>query len=189
MLRDVICKTAFTRYNRLSNRLYNLFDNRLYRVNKHPTGCQTGCQTGLTTGVTAVLNEQHCSFNQLSNRLYNPVWYQIWASGNSFQTTSWNVSSQEWQQTGTSDSEELWKKDGSSRSSNYFAGYHFANCDTKTNALMSMWGAQRWLHRLYRRVLGIIFTGYKFKDMNHFSHKRWLHRSMACFILYDRWSS
>jgi len=25
-------------------------DNRLYRVNKHPTGYQTGCQTGLTTG-------------------------------------------------------------------------------------------------------------------------------------------
>ena len=48
----------FTRYNRLSNRLYNQFDNRLYRVNKHPTGCQTGCQTGLTTGLTTVLNEQ-----------------------------------------------------------------------------------------------------------------------------------
>jgi len=32
--------------------------NRLYRVNKHPTGCQTGCQTGLTTGLTTVLNEQ-----------------------------------------------------------------------------------------------------------------------------------
>jgi len=39
------CKTPFTRYSRLSNRLYNRFDNRLYRVNKHPTGCQTGCQT------------------------------------------------------------------------------------------------------------------------------------------------
>ena len=48
----------FTRYNRLSNRLYNQFDNRLYRVNKHPTGCQTSCQTGLTTGLTTVLNEQ-----------------------------------------------------------------------------------------------------------------------------------
>ena len=43
--------TPFTRYNRLSNRrLYNRFDNRLYRVNKHPTGCQTG--------LTTVLNEQ-----------------------------------------------------------------------------------------------------------------------------------
>jgi len=49
-------KTPFTRYNRL----YNRFDNRLYRVNKHPTGCQTGCDNrfdnrvertaGLTTG-------------------------------------------------------------------------------------------------------------------------------------------
>jgi len=27
-------------------------DNRLYRVDKHPTGCQTGCQNGLTTGLT-----------------------------------------------------------------------------------------------------------------------------------------
>jgi len=26
----------------------NRIDNRLYRVNKHPTSCQTGCQTGLT---------------------------------------------------------------------------------------------------------------------------------------------
>jgi len=34
--------TPFTRYNRS--------DNRLYRVNKHPTGCQTG--------LTTVLNEQ-----------------------------------------------------------------------------------------------------------------------------------
>ena len=37
------------------NRLYNRFDNRLYRVNKHPTGCQTSCQTGLTTGLTTDL--------------------------------------------------------------------------------------------------------------------------------------
>ena len=52
--------TPFTQYNRLSIRLYNRFDNRLYRVNKHATGCQnnrlhvcvhdtTGCQAGLTT--------------------------------------------------------------------------------------------------------------------------------------------
>ena len=32
------------------NRLYNRFDNRLYRVSKHPTDCQTGGETGLTTG-------------------------------------------------------------------------------------------------------------------------------------------
>jgi len=37
-----VANTPFTRYSRLSNR----FDNRLYRVNKHPTGCQTGCQSG-----------------------------------------------------------------------------------------------------------------------------------------------
>jgi len=36
--------TPFTRYN------------RLYGVNKHPTGCQTGCQTGL--------------YNRFDNRLY-----------------------------------------------------------------------------------------------------------------------
>ena len=46
--------TPFTRYSRL----YNRFDNRLYRVNKHPTGCQSGCQKGLTTGLTTVLNER-----------------------------------------------------------------------------------------------------------------------------------
>ena len=36
----------FTRYNLLSNR----FDNRLYRVYKHSTGCQTRLTTGLTNG-------------------------------------------------------------------------------------------------------------------------------------------
>jgi len=35
----LLTNTLFTRYNRLLNRLYNQFDNRLYRVNKHPTGC------------------------------------------------------------------------------------------------------------------------------------------------------
>ena len=33
-----------------NNRLYNRFDNQLYRVNKHPTSCHTG--------LTTVLNEQ-----------------------------------------------------------------------------------------------------------------------------------
>ena len=37
-------------HSRLSNRLYNRFDNQLYRVNRHPTSCQTG--------LTTVLNEQ-----------------------------------------------------------------------------------------------------------------------------------
>jgi len=35
--------TVDVRSTRLSNLLYNRFDNRLYRVKKHPTGCQTGC--------------------------------------------------------------------------------------------------------------------------------------------------
>ena len=47
------CYTPFTRYNRLytrysrlSKRLSNGFDNRLYSVYKHSTGCQTGLTTG-----------------------------------------------------------------------------------------------------------------------------------------------
>ena len=51
----------------------NAADNRLYRVSKHPTGCQTGCQTGLTTGLTTVLNEQTVRSTLLSKRLYNLV--------------------------------------------------------------------------------------------------------------------
>jgi len=47
-----LTKTSFTRYNRLSTRSYNRFDNRVYRVKKHPTGYQTGCQIGLTTSLT-----------------------------------------------------------------------------------------------------------------------------------------
>jgi len=39
-------KAPFTRYNLLLNR----FDNRLYRVYKHSTGCQTRLTTGSTTG-------------------------------------------------------------------------------------------------------------------------------------------
>jgi len=35
--------------------LYNRFDNRLYRVNKHPTGCQTGLTAGLTAGLYQTL--------------------------------------------------------------------------------------------------------------------------------------
>ena len=43
-------KAPFTRYNLLSNRLSNRFDNRVYRVYKHSTGCQTRLTTGLTSG-------------------------------------------------------------------------------------------------------------------------------------------
>ena len=82
---SVLCQTPFTRYNRLSIR----FDNRLYRVNKHPTGCQTGCQTGLTTVLNEQLFVQHgCEtglYNRFDNRLYTrysgfvkPVVKQVW---------------------------------------------------------------------------------------------------------------
>ena len=64
-------KAPFTRYNLLLNR----FDNRLYRVYKHSTGCQThlttgcmvytaGCQTGCTTWFDSQTNSG-CSFNML----------------------------------------------------------------------------------------------------------------------------
>jgi len=55
----ISCYTPFTRYSRLSNRLYNWFDNRLYHVNKHTTGfvMWQPCWTN-----------SHCSFNRLSNR-------------------------------------------------------------------------------------------------------------------------
>jgi len=62
-------KCLHTQYNRLSNP----FDNRLYRVYKHPTGCQTlfvkpVVQPGLTTGWT-----NSCSFNMV----VKPVWQSI----------------------------------------------------------------------------------------------------------------
>ena len=38
----LLTNTPFSRYNQL----YNQFDNRLYHVNKHPTGCQIGLTTG-----------------------------------------------------------------------------------------------------------------------------------------------
>jgi len=60
------------------NRLYNGFDNQLYRVNKHPTGCQYGCQTGLTTSWMFVYTIQPVVKPCLSNWLYNPVWQPCW---------------------------------------------------------------------------------------------------------------
>ena len=48
-----LCYTPFTRYSRLSNRLYNWFDNRLNEQWLFvQQGCQTGCTTGLTTSLT-----------------------------------------------------------------------------------------------------------------------------------------
>jgi len=70
------CYTPFTRYNRLSNQLYNRFDNRLYRVNKHPTSCQTGCQPGLCNRFDNRIDNRfdnglYTRDRRLSNRLYN----------------------------------------------------------------------------------------------------------------------
>jgi len=62
-------KTPFTRYNWLSKRLYNRFDNRLYRVNKHPTGCQMVVKT-----VWQPVECLYTRYSWLSNWLYNPVW-------------------------------------------------------------------------------------------------------------------
>ena len=58
--------TPFTRYNGLSNRLYNQFDNRLYRVNKHSTGCQTSLTTGLTYA-RVLFNNVKCTVPVPSN--------------------------------------------------------------------------------------------------------------------------
>jgi len=73
-------------YNRLSSRyrLYNRFDNRLYRVNKHPTGCETGWMFVYTiqpvvkrvwqpcSTQTATVRSTGCetgSYNRFDNRL------------------------------------------------------------------------------------------------------------------------
>ena len=96
---EILPNTPFTRYRRLSNRLYNRFDNRLYRVNKHPTGCQTLWTTGLTT----VLNEHslfvqqcwtntHCSFNRLYTGLTTGCIYDragCQTGGQTRLTTGW----------------------------------------------------------------------------------------------------
>jgi len=66
----VSCKCLYTRYNRLSYPLSNAFDNRLYRVYKHSTGCQTRLTTGLTKRLYRV-------YSRLSNWLYNPVWQPV----------------------------------------------------------------------------------------------------------------
>jgi len=49
------CKAPFTRYNLLSIRMSNQFDNRL---NEEWPFVQHGCQIGCTTELTTVLNEQ-----------------------------------------------------------------------------------------------------------------------------------
>jgi len=57
----------YTRSNRLSNR----FDNRLYRIYKHSTGCQTGLSNPFDNRFD---NWLYRVYSQLSNLLYNPVW-------------------------------------------------------------------------------------------------------------------
>jgi len=56
-------QTPFTRYNRL----YNRFDNRLYRVNKHPTGCQP---------VVIPFDNRFEMFVYTIQPVVNPVWQQ-----------------------------------------------------------------------------------------------------------------
>jgi len=62
-------KAPFTRYNLLSNQLLNRFDNRLYRVYKH----LTGCQSALTTGWTNMAVRLTRLSNRLSNRVVQSV--------------------------------------------------------------------------------------------------------------------
>ena len=76
----VTSEAPFTRYNLLSNRLSNRFDNRLYRVYKHSTGCQTRLTTGLTNGcivytagcLTTRYMNSGCSFNTVVNPVVQP---------------------------------------------------------------------------------------------------------------------
>jgi len=66
-----LVECLYTWYNRLLNRFDIWLDNRLYRVYKHPTGCQTGCQTGLTTGWMFVYTMQ-----PVVELVWQPVWQQ-----------------------------------------------------------------------------------------------------------------
>jgi len=68
--------TPFTRYNGLSNR----FDNRLYRVNKHPTGYQTGFYNRFDNRVkwtatvrSTILNEQPLFIELVVKPVWQPV--------------------------------------------------------------------------------------------------------------------
>ena len=72
----VLHYTPFTRYNRLSNRLYNRFDNWLYRVNRHPTGCQMDVCLHDTADLTTVLTwtNSHCSFNRVVKPGCTTIW-------------------------------------------------------------------------------------------------------------------
>jgi len=58
IIRRPLSKAPFTRYNLLSNRLSNGFDNRVNVCMNDTTGCQTRSQTGYTTRFDNRLNEQ-----------------------------------------------------------------------------------------------------------------------------------
>jgi len=92
--------TPFTRYNWLLNRLYSRFDNRLYHVNKHPTGCQTGLYNRFNSRLYTRYSRYQTSrlSNQLSNGFDNRlnvcihdktgcqtglVWQPVWKWENS----------------------------------------------------------------------------------------------------------
>ena len=61
--------TPFTRYSRLSNRLWNGFDNQFdNRVERTATVRSTGCQTGLYNRLD---NRLYTRYSRLSNRLPN----------------------------------------------------------------------------------------------------------------------
>jgi len=68
----IVAKTPFTRYNLKAESLYTRYSrlsNRLYRVNglKHSTGCQTGLATGCS--IVQPVGQPAASCKQTSNRL------------------------------------------------------------------------------------------------------------------------
>ena len=88
-------KAPFTRYILLSNQLSGRFDNRLYRVYKHSTGCQTrltngcivytvGCQTSCTTRFDNRLNEQWLFVQHSCQTGCQPCLATGWTTGRMF---------------------------------------------------------------------------------------------------------
>jgi len=67
--------TPFTRYNLLSNRLWNPFDNRLNVCMHSTTGCQTRCQTGLATGRTTGCIA--CTYCTNIQPVVKPIWQPV----------------------------------------------------------------------------------------------------------------
>jgi len=67
--RPIVTKAPFTRYNRLSLRLYNRFDNRFdNRVKQTALFVQHSCQTGLYNRFD---NRLYTRYNRLSNLFDN----------------------------------------------------------------------------------------------------------------------